>query len=113
MRRKKSALSPRLGRKDELKLPREFLQEFWTILTHEQGDMGWTQAVLTFLGMLQKKGTKTSTGANMRDIQVLYTSESKQERRYLQPSILIMPPTRGDGVRAHRCAQEPLPHTSV
>ncbi|KLT40639.1 hypothetical protein CC85DRAFT_303946 [Cutaneotrichosporon oleaginosum] len=70
MRRKRSVLSLRLGRKDELKLPREFLAEFWGVLSAESGDMGWTQAVRTFLGML-KKGTKTAGGANMREIPTL------------------------------------------
>ncbi|BEI83764.1 hypothetical protein CcaverHIS002_0403680 [Cutaneotrichosporon cavernicola] len=73
IRRKKSVLSLRLGKKDELKLPREFLTEFWVVLSAEVGDIGWTLAVRTFLGML-KKGTKTATGANMREITTLYAT---------------------------------------
>ncbi|GMK58894.1 hypothetical protein CspeluHIS016_0603360 [Cutaneotrichosporon spelunceum] len=73
MRRKKSVLSLRLGKKDELKLPREFLTEFWLVLSAEPGDIGWTLAVRTFLGMLTK-GTKTAAGANMREIPTLHAT---------------------------------------
>lgn len=115
IRRKKSALSLRLGRKDELKLPKEFLAEFWGILARENGDIGWTQAVRTFLGMLQQKngtGTKTYAGANMREIPTLLASESSKHSP-ADTSVLIMPAPGGDGFGACTCAPEPLLDTAV
>lgn len=76
MRRKKSIGYLRLGRKDELKLPREFIIEFWGILGAEEGDANWHQAVRGFLALVQKKGYKTSSGSSMREIPVLIESES-------------------------------------
>lgn len=76
IKRKKSALSIRLGRhKDELKLPRELLLDFWTVLSVEGGDPAWQRAVNALLTMVQKKGTKTASGANLREIPTLVESE--------------------------------------
>lgn len=55
---------------DHLKLPKEFLAEFWGTLANEQGDKGWHEGVSTFLGMI-KKGTKTGSGMNLREIPTL------------------------------------------
>jgi hypothetical protein len=74
IKRKKSALSIRLG-KDDLKLPKEFVVEFWDRLSQEPGDSGWMQAVRGFLVLVQKRGTKTAAGANMRDIHTLLDSK--------------------------------------
>ena len=77
VRCKKSALRISLsGKKDELKLPKEFLGEFWGTLSAEDGDRSWTWAVNNLLGLVQKKGTKTASGLNMRDIPTLLESES-------------------------------------
>lgn len=74
IRRKKSA-SALIFRKDDLKLPREFLLEFWKRLAAEPGDSGWSQAVHGFLLLTRKLGTKTAAGANLREIPVLLESE--------------------------------------
>lgn len=76
IKRKKSGLRLSIGgSKNDLKLPKEFLLEFWGQLSSEEGDMGWQQAVRGFLLLVQKKGTKTSPGANMREIPTLLQSE--------------------------------------
>ncbi|TYJ51197.1 hypothetical protein B9479_008245, partial [Cryptococcus floricola] len=70
LRRKSSAWTLGKGHKTEgegVKLPKEFLLEFWGILGGEEGDQGWKTAVGAFLGMI-KKGTKTPSGLNLREI---------------------------------------------
>lgn len=75
MRRRKSISYLRLKSKDELKLPREFLAEFWGVLVAERGDAAWQQGVKGFLALVQKKGYKTASGLSMREIPVLVDSE--------------------------------------
>ncbi|KAL7418776.1 hypothetical protein Q5752_006459 [Cryptotrichosporon argae] len=57
--------------RDECKLPKEFLIEFWGALAAEDGDVGWKQAVGGFLALVGKKGTKTNSGLNMREVPTL------------------------------------------
>nr|XP_018258943.1 cytoplasmic protein [Kwoniella dejecticola CBS 10117]OBR81101.1 cytoplasmic protein [Kwoniella dejecticola CBS 10117] len=74
-RRKSSGFGLSLGRNKSddgqgVKLPKEFLLEFWGILANEEGDQGWKAAVVTFLGLI-KKGTKTPSGLNLREVPTL------------------------------------------
>nr|XP_019009601.1 cytoplasmic protein [Kwoniella pini CBS 10737]OCF48382.1 cytoplasmic protein [Kwoniella pini CBS 10737] len=74
-RRKSSGFGLSLGRNksddgQSVKLPKEFLLEFWGILANEDGDSGWKTSVITFLG-LTKKGTKTPSGLNLREVPTL------------------------------------------
>ncbi|OCF44431.1 cytoplasmic protein [Kwoniella heveanensis CBS 569] len=73
-RRKSSGFGLSLGRnKSEdggVKLPKEFLLEFWGVLANEAGDEGWKSAVTSFLGLI-KKGTKTPSGLNLREVPTL------------------------------------------
>jgi hypothetical protein len=79
--RRKSTFSLAPRKKDiELKLPKEFLAEFWGVLGDEQGEAGWSETVAIFLGDV-KKGTKTSTGLNLREIPVLLECESDLSSR--------------------------------
>ncbi|WVQ81673.1 hypothetical protein IAT38_003798 [Cryptococcus sp. DSM 104549] len=73
--RRKSSAWTLGGKKDKsedsgVKLPKEFLLEFWGILGAEEGDQGWKTAVAAFLGMV-KKGTKTPSGLNLREVPTL------------------------------------------
>ncbi|ODN97020.1 hypothetical protein I350_07998 [Cryptococcus amylolentus CBS 6273] len=62
---------PNLRRKRQgVKLPKEFLREFWGILGGEEGDQGWKTTVKAFLGMI-KKGTKSS---KFHLLQLLYNT---------------------------------------
>lgn len=55
---------------DAVKLPKEFVLEFWGILGAEEGDMGWKSAIKNFTGII-KKGSKTPSGLNLREIPTL------------------------------------------
>ncbi|WWD20945.1 hypothetical protein CI109_105423 [Kwoniella shandongensis] len=61
-RRKSSGFGLSMGKHksdaDVIKLPKEFLAEFWGTLASEDGDQGWKTAVSGFLSII-KKGTKT------------------------------------------------------
>ncbi len=75
--KRKSSFGLNIGRKSEadgMKLPKEFLMEFWGTLANEDGDAGWKTATGSFLGMI-KKGTKTPSGMNLREIPTLLEGE--------------------------------------
>ena len=74
-RRKSSFGLGKKNKEDALKLPKEFLLEFWNTLAAEEGDADWSDAVAAFLGMI-KKGTKTPSGLNLREIPTLLDGES-------------------------------------
>lgn len=59
---------------DAVKLPKEFVLEFWGILGAEEGDMGWKSTVKNFTGII-KKGSKTPSGLNLREIPTLLEGE--------------------------------------
>ena len=59
---------------DAVKLPKDFVLEFWGILSAEEGDMGWKSAVKNFTG-ISKKGSKTPSGLNLREIPTLLEGE--------------------------------------
>ena len=90
MRRPKSSFGLNLKKKntDALKFPKEFLVEFWEILENERGDPTWKTATGTFL-RLSKKGTKTPSGLNLREIPTLLDCEmiptAKADRFSLHP----------------------------
>ncbi|WRT68812.1 uncharacterized protein IL334_005792 [Kwoniella shivajii] len=72
-RRKSSGFGLSLGRhksEEGVKLPKEFLLEFWGTLANEEGDHVWKSAVVSFLGLI-KKGTKTPSGLNLREVPTL------------------------------------------
>lgn len=70
-RRKSSfGLSLKSAKSDDVKLPREFLLDFWGALAEEEGARGWKAGVSSFLSMI-KKGTKTEAGMNLREIPTL------------------------------------------
>ncbi|WVR09258.1 hypothetical protein IAU60_006323 [Kwoniella sp. DSM 27419] len=73
-RRKSSGFGLSLGRNKSddggVKLPKEFLIEFWGLLGAEDGDAGWKATTAGFLGMV-KKGTKTPSGLNLREVPTL------------------------------------------
>ena len=48
--------------------------EFWGTLAKEDGDDGWRTGTNAFLGMI-KKGTKTPSGMNLREIPTLLEGE--------------------------------------
>ncbi|WVW79162.1 hypothetical protein I302_101128 [Kwoniella bestiolae CBS 10118] len=74
-RRKSSGFGLSLGRNksddgQSVKLPKEFLLEFWGILANEDGDAVWKSTTASFLGLI-KKGTKTPSGLNLREVPTL------------------------------------------
>ncbi|WVQ64082.1 uncharacterized protein L199_002241 [Kwoniella botswanensis] len=74
-RRKSSGFGLSLGRNksddgQSVKLPKEFLLEFWGILANEDGDGIWKSTTANFLGLI-KKGTKTPSGLNLREVPTL------------------------------------------
>ncbi|WWC91481.1 uncharacterized protein L201_006427 [Kwoniella dendrophila CBS 6074] len=74
-RRKSSGFGLSLGRNksddgQSVKLPKEFLLEFWGILSNEEGDQFWKSTTTNFLGLV-KKGTKTPSGLNLREVPTL------------------------------------------
>ena len=75
MSKRKSAFGLNKKTSDELKLPKELLVEFWSVLEAEHGDQGWTAIVSAFLRQI-RKGTKTPSGMNLRHIPVLLDGES-------------------------------------
>jgi hypothetical protein len=71
MTKRKSSFGLNLKKdKDELKLPKEFLIEFWGVLASDAGDAPWKASVVNFLANI-KKGTKTQSGMNLREVPVL------------------------------------------
>ena len=77
MGRRKSSFGLNIGKRsdsDGIKLPKEFLLEFWGTLANEDGDAGWKIATASLLGMT-KKGTKTASGMNLREIPILLEGE--------------------------------------
>jgi hypothetical protein len=60
---------------ETVKLPKEFLAEFWGTLANEDGDSGWNSSVKIFLGQI-KKGTRTPSGLNLREVGTLLEGES-------------------------------------
>ncbi|ADV25829.1 cytoplasmic protein [Cryptococcus gattii E566] len=72
LRRKSSAwgLGKHKNDGDAVKLPKDFLLEFWGTLGAEEGDLGWESAVKGFTSII-KKGSKTASGLNLREIPTL------------------------------------------
>ncbi|KAK8843517.1 hypothetical protein IAR55_007177 [Kwoniella newhampshirensis] len=73
-RRKSSGFGLSMGKHksdaESVKLPKEYLAEFWGTLASEEGDQGWKTAVGSFLSLI-KKGTKTPSGLNLREVPTL------------------------------------------
>ena len=80
-RRKSFGLAIKKPESDLVKLPKEFLIDFWNVLKVEQGDPGWDTAVNGFLGMI-KKGTKTGSGMNLREVPTLLDGQSFQPKKH-------------------------------
>ncbi|ORX38986.1 hypothetical protein BD324DRAFT_618118 [Kockovaella imperatae] len=78
MNRRKSSFGLSKKKKDDedsLKLPKEFLVEFWNVLEAENGNQGWKITTAAFLK--QTKGTKTGSGMNLRYLPVLLDAFSQ------------------------------------
>jgi hypothetical protein len=95
IRRKSSfGISLKTNKSDDVKLPREFLLDFWGALANEDGDAGWKAGVVSFLSMI-KKGTKTEAGMNLREIPTLLEGKSQQWAAGSSSSLLVQSaPTR-------------------
>jgi len=85
--RRKSSFGLNKKKDDVLKLPKEFLLEFWTTLGDATGDAAWKDAVGSFLGNI-RKGTKTPSGLNLREIPVLLECECSLRKMFVDNSTL-------------------------
>jgi hypothetical protein len=108
-RRKSSFGLGKKNKEEVLKLPKEFLMEFWNTLAAEEGDGDWSDTVATFLGMI-KKGTKTPSGLNLREIPTLLDGESHPELlRARDGGALIDGSFLADDPFDARSARSPIP----
>lgn len=102
IRRKSSfGISLKSNKSDDVKLPREFLLDFWGALANEDGDLGWKAGVTSFLSMI-KKGTKTEAGMNLREIPTLLEGKPSSPRSQAKPQSFLRTSLRTAASRCQR-----------
>lgn len=110
LRRKSSAwaLGKHKNDADAVKLPKDFLLEFWGTLGAEEGDLGWESAVKGFASII-KKGSKTASGLNLREIPTLlegeYSTIHESHRTNSGPVFSSYIPPAGPGCAAKHVHQ--------
>ncbi|KIR25299.1 cytoplasmic protein [Cryptococcus deuterogattii 99/473] len=110
LRRKSSAwvLGKHKNDGDAVKLPKDFLLEFWGTLGAEEGDLGWESTVKGFTSII-KKGSKTASGLNLREIPTLlegeYSTIHESHRTNSRPVFSSYIPPAGPGCAAKHVHQ--------
>ncbi|EIW67151.1 hypothetical protein TREMEDRAFT_40715 [Tremella mesenterica DSM 1558] len=107
VRRKSFGISLKRSDPDALKLPKEFLIDFWNTLSEEQGDTAWTNGVQTLLGLVTK-GSKTPSGMNLREIPTLLDAFTNS----LPPQTLGTAPTHAQQTHFLQLLYNSLPRSS-